>query len=89
MVSARGMASEIFGWGEPSNPSCSAYDFYLLLTAWPDEVVTGRIMIVCDDWNYWPAFMDFQTYVVMIIFGRFPCSILSPCRFDLARFLIH
>ena len=31
-----------------------------MLTAWPDEVVTGRIMIDCDDCFFWPASMDFQ-----------------------------
>ena len=33
---------------------------FLFLTAWPDEEVTGLIMIDCDDWNCWPASMDFQ-----------------------------
>ena len=34
--------------------------FKIFLTAWPDEEVTGLIMIDCDDWIFWPASMDFQ-----------------------------
>ena len=63
----RGMASEIFGWGEPSNPSSSAYVFYSDWFLWPASL--NFKTHVCHDLlgrypcSFWPASMNFKTDV--------------------------